>query len=229
MNAGATAPEWAAAGGGGSSTLFQHISMRLFAVSEVTDFGGSGGALAAINGGIRGYQTAPASGNYAAWSSQIGATAQGNSIGISGSHGQVLLGPVGSAGSGIVDFHFIRVGNYSGTRANDHIGYQFDKVIGTTTPSTTTSDGTTQQKTSISGLTLSFTNNLMVRYGYKYDGTTVSFYVNGVLKNTHSTNVPRLTSTQNYNYINCYNASITSADAFSFVVAGFDLALPITP
>jgi hypothetical protein len=60
------------------------------------------------------------------------------------------------------------------------------------TISSSTGNGTTEQKVTISGVTTS-QNNV---YSFAFDGTTVDFYLNGVLKNSHATNVPSTAARQ---------------------------------
>lgn len=217
----------ASGGGGGSSAPYYTIHFPLIATTEVNNVS-SGGAISTVNGGLRGTQNTPTSGEYGAWYNQLSASWFGDTSGLGNSYGQIILDPVSSAGSGIQYFHFFSQVTDGANVTSDHVGYQFEKVSGTTTIYSSSSNGTTQQKVSVSGVTLDFGDNLGYRYGFKYDGTTVSFYVNGVLKNTHSTNVPRLTSSQAYNYINIYKSTVSSNNAFYFIAHHFNLLLGIT-
>ena len=78
--------------------------------------------------------------------------------------------------------------NVNGEITTDHAAF----VIGGSTLYSSTGDGTTQTKNTISGVTLDSYNNYRIRR----KGSSIYFYVNGDLKFTHTTNLPDDTSVQ---------------------------------
>jgi len=218
-------PSWAAGGGGGDP--YHTLSIPMFNTNEVSD-ASSGSTLSQNAGHIRGIQNTPTSGEYVSWYNQLSPKITGDLLSMTKLYGAVLLNPAGGSGSGVMYYHWLRTTNDSSSTTGDHIGVQWDKVSATTTPASSSANGTTQQKVTLSGVTLDFGNNADFRYSFKFDGTTVSFYVNGVLKNTHSTNVPRQTSSQNYNYVNCLKSTISTSNIFVANVSHFNLMMPTT-
>lgn len=106
----------------------------------------------------------------------------------------------------------------------DQIGLSLGKVAGAVNPLTSTGDGTTQQTTAISGVT--FTSGKYHRYYITYDGTSVSFYVDGVLKNTQSANVPRRLSTVVSGYNSLIYIKNTTTDVYRLIVSNYSLMWP---
>lgn len=106
--------------------------------------------------------------------------------------GEAFLVISGLSGGCDIFFKFISRNISASNQTNDQIGIDLTKTSGTINPQSLTADGTTSEYHSISGDLHSFSGR-GYKYSFSYDGETVDFYVDGVLKNSHSSNVPRMT------------------------------------
>lgn len=133
----------------------------------------------------------------------------------------------GSTGSGDMYFRFFSSTNNASTATSNQIGIHVAKSSGTTTVSSSTGNGTTEQAVTISGYTPPYSSDATTRFAMTWDGTSVNFYVDGVLKNTHSTNVPARTST----VVNLYRptAYVTASSANTFIcwLGNYNLQYPL--
>lgn len=78
----------------------------------------------------------------------------------------------------------------SSDETKQHVGFKFVLGNNTITTYATNADGSTQTSTDLS---VSDSNPHL--YGLTYDATSIRFYVDGILKATHTTNLPTKTST----------------------------------
>lgn len=98
----------------------------------------------------------------------------------------------------------------------NQVGYKMVKVAGVVTTYATSGNGTTEQTTSLSGLSLGGGNDNT--FAIVQSANDVKFYVNGVLKATHSTSIPSSTALRNFFFLiytkatsaNPYNIDLNS-------------------
>lgn len=95
----------------------------------------------------------------------------------------IVFGVIGDLGAGT-----------SSVQTNEHIGFKFVLGNNTITTYATNANGTTQTTTD-----LSVSDSDPHVYTVRYDGTEAKFYIDGVLKATHTTNLPSGTSTAGVN------------------------------
>jgi hypothetical protein len=107
------------------------------------------------------------------------------------------------------------------------IGIHVSCVAGTTTVYTSSGDGTTEQSTTISAYSFTNAGDALERYAFSYDGTTISFYINGVLKNTHATHVPQTSGTANIIYGPFFYMKTTTTNTFQMWPGSWSLAWPM--
>lgn len=131
----------------------------------------------------------------------------------------------GLTGSGDAYIRFYSSANDASTATSNQIGIHFNKSSGTVTGSSSTGDGTTEQAVTLSGVT--YTSNANNRFAFTYDGTSVNIYVNGVLKNTHSTNVPSRSSTAANIYRPLAYIKATTANVFVMFTGPYNLQYPL--
>jgi len=137
----------------------------------------------------------------------------------------ISLSGLGASSAATAKFKWFSASSDDTVMTTDHVGLSLSKVAAAIDPKTSTGDGTTNQLTAISGGT--YTSGFRNRYSFVWDGTDVKFYLNGTLKNTHSTNVPRRTSGITWDYQSTIYVKNTTADAFTVVLNAFNLAWPI--
>ena len=142
-------------------------------------------------------------------------------------YGLTWLGFAGSAGSGDAYWRWYSSSNGTSIGTANQIGIHVNKNAGVITPYSSTGDGTTEQAITISGLTINFGSGIPNKYSFDYDGTTVHIYVDGVLKNSHSTNVPGRTSSAIINFRPLANVTATTANAFWMTLGGSDFQYPM--
>jgi hypothetical protein len=106
------------------------------------------------------------------------------------------------------------------------MGIKFAKAAGTVTVYASSGDGTTEQTTSLSGVTV--TASTVNVFTAVESSTDVKFYVNGTLKATHSTNVPANGGTDRRFLSGLYTKDSASSNAYNLDITFMGLTWDIT-
>lgn len=108
--------------------------------------------------------------------------------------GSIGIGISGTTGSGNAYLRFFSANSFASNKTVNQVGLNIIKSGGTVTYSSSTGDGTTETATALSGVGTDYGD----RHAFSFsltEGTNCKFYYDGVLKNTHTTNLPSTSST----------------------------------
>lgn len=205
VNSGATAPEWAAASGGGSAAT-PRFNFAVNGANNALTTNGSAFSNTSGTGAAVTYQTS--NGAYKLESGSTAATGRANFYissywSVYGSANNIDWGEdpsclmvlnIQKSTGDVVGFSGLHHGTNAATLSTTvrHAGIYWTTVAGTTTIYASNANGTTQTSTDI---TASFnanttTNTVDKVYITMTSGTNIKFYVNGTLAATHTTNMP---------------------------------------
>lgn len=217
----------ATGGGGGSSTPRSNVTffmenpptsttMSSFATSFAT-----GGTFALTGSRFRLGLDGTANARVQMYRSTGGGNNPGGGMKNIAGHAILSIGAP-TVGDGTMYFRWFSDSNDPTSGIANQAGFNFIKVAGTTTLSASSGNGTTEQTTAVTGVSLTGGNDHT--YAFVQSSTDVKFYVDGVLKATHATSIPDPAALKNYFCLvytratsaNPFNIDIAESPAISF-------------
>lgn len=213
------------AGGGGGGVIL-HYEVMDYSSTDFWSTGGAGGTIAK-NSDVLQLSTGTTSGNSIFLYRQPAFDWRADNFPVTHYGAVVLSIGNGASATGEVYHRWYSSTNAGQTGTGDQIGLHLSVASGTWSGQTSTGDGTTEQAISLSGVTFDNSGSKPNRYAFSYDGITVSFYVNGVLKNSHAANPPRRTSSGIIKYRAVTRAQTASSATVIAIPWANNLAWPM--